>query len=50
MAWVIHCPDGVDVTGETEEELRRNAEQHVAEMHAGEDIDFEAVLASAQQE
>lgn len=50
MAYVIHCPDGVDVRGETMEQLRANATKHVEEMHQGEDIDFEGVMATAQEE
>jgi predicted RNase H-like HicB family nuclease len=50
MGWKIDCTDGVTVRGETVEELRANAQQHVAEMHQGEDLDFEAVMASAQEE
>lgn len=50
MGYRIDCADGMTVKGETMEDLRRNAEQHVAEHHQGEDIDFEAVMASAQEE
>jgi tRNA A37 threonylcarbamoyladenosine dehydratase len=50
MGYVIDCVDGMQVRGETMDELRRNAEQHVAEYHAGEDLDFEAVMASARAE
>jgi hypothetical protein len=50
VGYRIDCADGVTVRGETMEELRTNAEQHVAERHQGEDIDFEAVMASAQEE
>jgi hypothetical protein len=50
MAYQIECSDGMTVRGETMEELRTNAEQHVAEHHQGEDIDFEAVMATAKEE
>jgi hypothetical protein len=50
MGYKIECVDGVTVRGETMDELRTNAEQHVAEMHQGEDLDFEAVMATAQEE
>jgi hypothetical protein len=50
VGYRIDCADGVTVRGDTMEELRTNAEQHVAERHQGEDIDFEAVMASAQEE
>jgi predicted RNase H-like HicB family nuclease len=50
MAFVIHCPDGIDVRGDTREELRANAEQHIAERHAGEDVDVEDVMATAEEE
>ena len=50
MGLVIHCPDGMDVRGENEEELRVNAEAHVAEHHAGEDVNIDEVMATAVQE
>ena len=50
MAYRIDCADGMTVTGETMDELRKNAEQHVAEHHQGEDLDFEAVMATAREE
>lgn len=31
-------------------ELRTNAQQHVDEWHQGEDLDFEAVMATAREE
>jgi predicted small metal-binding protein len=33
MAKVIHCPCGVDVKGETDDELVSAVEQHVQENH-----------------
>jgi predicted small metal-binding protein len=33
MAKVIHCPDGVDVRGQTDEELLANARRHIEEAH-----------------
>ena len=33
MAKVIHCPCGVDVQGETDDELVAAVEQHVREHH-----------------
>jgi hypothetical protein len=50
MGYRIDCADGMTVRGETIEELRTNAEQHVAEHHQGEDLDFEAVMATAKEE
>ena len=50
MAYKIDCVDGMTVHGETMEELRTNTEQHVAEHHQGEDLDFEAVMATAVEE
>jgi hypothetical protein len=50
MGLVIHCPDGVDVRGENQEDLRANAEQHIAERHAGEDVSIDEVMATATQE
>jgi len=50
MAYVINCVDGMQVRGETMDELRTNAEQHVAEYHQGEDLDLEAIIATAREE
>jgi hypothetical protein len=50
MGFKIDCADGMTVRGATMEELRTNAEQHVAERHEGEDLDFEAVMATAVEE
>jgi hypothetical protein len=50
MGHVIDCVDGMQVRGETMDELRTNAEQHVAEYHHGEDLDFEAIMATAREE
>jgi hypothetical protein len=50
MAYVIDCVDGVQVHGETMDELRTNVEKHVAEHHKGEDLDFEAIMATAREE
>ena len=50
MAYVIDCVDGMQVRGETMDELRRNAEKHVAEYHQGEDLDLEAIMATAREE
>jgi hypothetical protein len=50
MAYVIDCVDRMQVRGETMDELRRNAEQHVAEYHQGEDLDLEAIMATAREE
>jgi hypothetical protein len=33
MTQVVHCECGTDVTGETEDELVANVEQHVKEQH-----------------
>jgi predicted small metal-binding protein len=33
MAKVIHCPDGVDVRGQTDDELLANARRHIEEAH-----------------
>lgn len=33
MTKVIHCPCGKDVSGETDDELVTNVEQHVQEQH-----------------
>ncbi len=33
MAQVVHCPCGTDVSGESEDELVTNVEQHVQERH-----------------
>jgi hypothetical protein len=50
MAKVIHCPCGVDVQGETDEELVSNVEAHVAEHHAGSDPPRrEQILESAHE-
>jgi hypothetical protein len=32
------------------DELRRNVEQRVADYHNGEDLDFEAMMATAREE
>ena len=50
MAYRIDCGDGMTVTGETMDELRTNAQQHVDEWHQGEDLDFEAVMTTAREE
>jgi hypothetical protein len=50
MAYVIDCADGMQVRGETLDELRTNVEQHVAEYHSGEDLDLEAIMATAREE
>jgi hypothetical protein len=50
MAYVIDCVDGMQVRGETMDELRTNTEKHVAEYHQGEDLDFEAIMATAREE
>ena len=50
VGYRIDCADGMTVRGETMEELRTNAEQHVAEHHQGEDLDFEAVMATAKED
>ena len=50
MAYVIDCVDGMQVRGETMDELRTNTEQHVAEYHQGEDLDLEAIIATAREE
>jgi tRNA A37 threonylcarbamoyladenosine dehydratase len=50
MAYVIDCVDSMQVRGETMDELRRNAEKHVAEYHRGEDLDLEAIMATAREE
>jgi hypothetical protein len=49
MGYVIDCVDGMQVRGETKDELRTNAEKHVAEYHAGEDLDLEAVMGTARE-
>jgi predicted small metal-binding protein len=33
MTKVIHCPCGTDVSGETDDEIVANVEQHVQENH-----------------
>jgi predicted RNase H-like HicB family nuclease len=33
MSYIINCPDGVTVRGETEEELLTNAEAHIRDAH-----------------
>ena len=33
MSYVINCPDGVVVKGETQDELLTNAEAHIREAH-----------------
>ena len=33
MSQVVHCPCGTDVTGESDDELVGNVEQHVQENH-----------------
>ena len=50
MGYKIDCADGMTVRGATMDELRTNTEQHVAEHHQGEDLDFEAVMATAQED
>ena len=30
---VVHCPCGTNVSGETEDELVKNVEQHISESH-----------------
>ena len=50
MAYRIDCADGMTVTGETLDELRTNAQQHIDEWHQGEDLDLEAVMATAREE
>jgi len=50
MAYVIDCVDGMQVRGETMDELRTNVEKHVTEYHKGEDLDFEAIMATARAE
>jgi hypothetical protein len=50
MGFVIDCVDGMQVRGETKDELRTKTEQHVAGFHAGEDLDLEAVMATAREE
>jgi hypothetical protein len=50
MGYVINCVDGMQVRGETMDELRTNTEKHVAEYHRGEDLDLDAVMATAREE
>jgi hypothetical protein len=50
MGHVIDCVDGMQVRGQTMDELRTNAEKQVAEYHQGEDLDFEAIMATAREE
>jgi hypothetical protein len=50
MAYAIDCVDGMQVRGETMDELRTNTEKHVAEYHQGEDLDLEAIMATAREE
>lgn len=38
MSYIINCPDGVTVKGETHEELLANAEAHIREAHP-QDVD-----------
>lgn len=33
MTKVVHCPCGTDVSGETDDEIVANVEQHVADEH-----------------
>lgn len=33
MTKVVHCPCGTDVSGETDDEIVANVEQHVQESH-----------------
>ena len=33
MTKVVHCPCGTDVTGETDDEIVANVEQHIADEH-----------------
>lgn len=33
MSYIINCPDGVTVRGETQDELLANAEAHLREAH-----------------
>jgi predicted RNase H-like HicB family nuclease len=33
MSYIINCPDGVTVKGETHEELLANAEAHIRDAH-----------------
>jgi hypothetical protein len=33
MSYIINCPDGVTVRGETQDELLTNAEAHIREAH-----------------
>ncbi|RHW24695.1 DUF1059 domain-containing protein [Nocardioides immobilis] len=33
MSYIINCPDGVTVRGETHDELLANAEAHLREAH-----------------
>jgi len=40
----------MQVRSETMDELRTNAEQHVADYHQGEDLDLEAIMATAREE
>jgi hypothetical protein len=50
MAYVIDRGDGMQVRGETLDELRTNVEKHVAEYHNGEDLDLEAIIDTAREE
>jgi len=33
MSYIINCPDGVTVKGETQDELLDNAEAHIRDAH-----------------
>jgi hypothetical protein len=50
MAYVIDCVDGMQVRGETMNELRANTEKHIAEYHKGGNLDLDAVMATAREE
>lgn len=51
MTKVIHCPCGIDVQGETDDELVTNVEQHVQENHPDRvgQLSREEILAGAHE-
>jgi hypothetical protein len=51
MTKVVHCPCGTDVSGETDDEIVANVEQHVADEHPDKvgSMSREEILASAHE-
>ena len=51
MTQVLHCPCGTDISGESDDELVANVEQHVADEHPDKvgSLSREEILASAHE-